>query len=95
MDVVKAIVVFGLFFLGLVLAFQGIVGKEIDLAWLRMPIDLEHPGMEHPNGTGWCWAADGRRHASGSSSCSARRVARRDGGSSVHAPRVTGVARHT
>ena len=30
------------------LAFQGIVGKEINLAWLRMPLDLEHPGMEHP-----------------------------------------------
>ena len=58
MDVVKAIVVFGLFFLGLVLAFQGIVGKEINLAWLRMPIDLEHPGMEHPgNVTGSIWSS--------------------------------------
>ena len=47
MDVVKAIVVLGLFFLGLVLAFQGIVGKEMNLGWLRMPIDLEHPGMNH------------------------------------------------
>jgi hypothetical protein len=50
MDFVWVAVVFGLFILGLVFAFQGFVGKEINAEgqWLRMPIDLDQPGIEHP-----------------------------------------------
>jgi hypothetical protein len=49
-DFVLVIVVFGVFFLGVVLAFQAFVGKEINPAgqWLRMPIDLDQPGISHP-----------------------------------------------
>ena len=43
-------VVMVLFFAGLVLAFQGFIGKEInpDGQPFAMPIDLEHPGIAHP-----------------------------------------------
>jgi hypothetical protein len=47
---VMACVVFGVFALGFVLAFQGIVGHELNFpapGLLRMQ-DPEHPGMEHP-----------------------------------------------
>jgi len=42
--------VFGLFLVGLVLAFQGFVGKEVNPEgqWLAMPVDLDHPGIAHP-----------------------------------------------
>ena len=47
MDVVVVMVVF---FVGLVLAFQGFVGKEINPEGqpFAMPIDLENPGIAHP-----------------------------------------------
>ena len=47
MDVVVVMVVF---FAGLVLAFQGFVGKEInpDGQPFAMPMDLENPGIAHP-----------------------------------------------
>ncbi len=47
MDVVVVMVVF---FVGLVLAFQGFVGKEINPEGqpFAMPIDLESPGIAHP-----------------------------------------------
>ena len=50
MPFIVVIVVFALFFVGLVLAFQGFVGKEINPEgqWLAMPIDLDHPGIQHP-----------------------------------------------
>jgi hypothetical protein len=50
MDLVPVVVVFGLFFLGLVLAFQGFVGKEINPEGqpFAMPLDLEQPGISHP-----------------------------------------------
>ena len=43
-------VVMIMFFAGLVLAFQGFVGKEInpDGQPFAMPIDLENPGIAHP-----------------------------------------------
>jgi hypothetical protein len=48
-DVVLVAVVFGLFFLGFVFAFQAFVGKEINPEqWLRMPHDPDRPGIEHP-----------------------------------------------
>jgi hypothetical protein len=50
MDFVVVIGVFGLFFLGLVLAFQAFVGKEVNAEGqpFAMVIDLEHPGITHP-----------------------------------------------
>ena len=47
MDVAVVMVVF---FAGLVLAFQGFVGKEINPEGqpFAMPIDLENPGVAHP-----------------------------------------------
>jgi hypothetical protein len=50
MDFASTIVVFGVFFLGLVLAFQGFVGKEInpDGQPFAMRLDLERPGISHP-----------------------------------------------
>ena len=49
MDFVLACVMFGVFALGFVLVFQGIVGKELNFtpAWWFKP-DPDHPGMEHP-----------------------------------------------
>ena len=50
MGFIVVIVLFALFFLGLVLAFQGFVGKEINAEGqpFAMPIDLDHPGVQHP-----------------------------------------------
>ena len=50
MDFVVVVVVFGVFGLGLVLAFQGFIGKEINAEGepFGMPIDLDRPGMSHP-----------------------------------------------
>ncbi len=51
MDFVLGCVIFAVFGLGLVLAFQGIVGKEFNLPapFLgQMKPDPEHPGMHHP-----------------------------------------------
>ena len=50
MDLVIVAVVFGLFFLGVVLIFQAFVGGEIrsEGAAFGKPHDLEHPGMVHP-----------------------------------------------
>ena len=50
MDSVLVIVLFGIFGLGLVLAFQGIVGKDIQTegALFGRPFDLENPGISHP-----------------------------------------------
>jgi hypothetical protein len=49
MDVI-VIVVMVVFFVGLVLAYQGFVGKEISPQGqpFAMPIDLERPGISHP-----------------------------------------------
>ena len=46
----EVIAVMALFFIGLVLAFQGFVGKEInpDGQPFAMTMDLENPGIEHP-----------------------------------------------
>ena len=49
MDFVLACVMFAVFSLGGVLAFQGIVGKELDFTrWLMKPQDFDHPRMVHP-----------------------------------------------
>lgn len=50
MDFVLVMVIFGIFGLGVVLAFQGIVGKDIQTegALFGRPFDLENPGMSHP-----------------------------------------------
>ena len=50
MDFIVVIVVFGLFFVGLVLVFQGFVGKEVNPEGLpfAVPLDLDRPGVEHP-----------------------------------------------
>jgi hypothetical protein len=50
MELLEVAIVFGLFFGGLVLAFQGFVGKEInpDGTPFAMPLDLDNPGVEHP-----------------------------------------------
>jgi hypothetical protein len=47
---VKAVVVFFVFFFGMGLAGQGIIGKQLQpfQPFFRMPIDPEHPGVEHP-----------------------------------------------
>jgi hypothetical protein len=49
MDVI-VIVVMVVFFVGLVLAYQGFVGKEISPQGqpFAMPIDLERPGISQP-----------------------------------------------
>ena len=50
MDFVLVMVVFGLFGLGFVLLFQGIVGKEVrsEGVIFGRPFDLDNPGMSHP-----------------------------------------------
>ena len=50
MDFVLACVMFGVFVLGFVLAFQGIIGKELNFPapWLVQVQDPDHPGMQHP-----------------------------------------------
>ena len=50
MDFVVFSVVFALFFVGLTLAFQGFVGKEINPGGQPFTtlIDLDRPGIEHP-----------------------------------------------
>ena len=50
MDFVIVAVVFGVFFLGVVLVFQAFVGGEIrsEGAAFGKPYDPEHPGMSHP-----------------------------------------------
>ena len=50
MDFVLVMLIFGIFGLGFVLLFQGIVGKEIrsEGVIFGRPFDLENPGMSHP-----------------------------------------------
>ena len=50
MDFVVVSLVFALFFAGVVLAVQGLVGKEINPEGqpFAMPIKFDQPGMEHP-----------------------------------------------
>ena len=50
MDFVLVMLIFGIFGLGLVLVFQGVVGKDIQAegALFGRPFDLENPGMAHP-----------------------------------------------
>jgi hypothetical protein len=50
MDFVLVVVVFGVFFLGVVFAFQAFVGKEINPEGqpFAMHIDLDRPGPSHP-----------------------------------------------
>ena len=49
MDFVLIVVVFVVFFAGMVLAFQGLVGRDINPEGqpFAMPIDLDHPAVEH------------------------------------------------
>ena len=50
MDFMLVVVVFGVFFLGVVFAFQAFVGKEINAEGppFAMPIDLDWPGPSYP-----------------------------------------------
>jgi hypothetical protein len=49
MDFLKVVVVFGVFFVGGVLAFQAFVGKELPIErWMQGPPDPDNPGVEHP-----------------------------------------------
>ena len=50
MDFVLIVVVFVVFFAGMVLAFQGFVGREVNPEGqpFAIPIDLDHPAVEHP-----------------------------------------------
>jgi hypothetical protein len=47
----EVVVVFVVFFVGAVVAFQGLIGKEISPSagpWRALPYDPEQPGMDHP-----------------------------------------------
>jgi hypothetical protein len=50
MEFVGVVGIFAVFFLGLVLAIQGVIGKEIasEGRAFATPRDPEHPGMAHP-----------------------------------------------
>lgn len=52
MEFVGTVGIFAIFFFGLVLAIQGVIGKEIasEGRAFATPRDLEHPDMAHPSG---------------------------------------------
>lgn len=48
MATLALVVLIAAFFAGFVLVCMGIVGKELPQSVVSLPIDLEHPGPEHP-----------------------------------------------
>jgi hypothetical protein len=48
MATLALVVLIAAFLAGFVLVCMGIVGKELHQTFWSLPIDLEHPGPEHP-----------------------------------------------